>query len=115
MIRTLATSIALALALAAPGYAQDKKEADKAPSKAQKAQQARMKSCNEQAEKKDLKGRERQSFMSECLSTKGKSKGDGKLTAQQQRMKTCNAQASKKGMKGDARKDFMSECLKDKS
>jgi hypothetical protein len=113
MIRTLASSIALALALAAPGYAQDKKEADKAPSKAQKAQQARMKSCNEQAGKKDLKGRERQAFMSECLSAKGsKGKGDGKMTAQQQRMKSCNAQASKKGMKGDARKDFMSECLK---
>lgn len=113
MIRTFVTSIALAFALAAPAAAQDKKEADKAPTKAQKAQQARMKSCNEQASKKELKGRERQAFMSECLSAKGKG-GDAKMTAQQQRMKSCNAQASKKGMKGDERKAFMSECLKDK-
>ena len=111
MIRTLVSSIALALALGAPAWAQDKD--DKKPSKAQAAQQQRMKSCNEQAAKKDLKGRERQAFMSECLSAKGK--GDGKMTAQQQKMRTCNAQASKKGLKGDERKAFMSDCLKDKS
>ena len=57
MYRTFAGSIALLLALAAPAYAQDK-----APSK------ERMKSCNEQAAKRALKGRERQSFMGDCLS-----------------------------------------------
>jgi hypothetical protein len=63
-----------------------------------------MKSCNAQASQKDLKGGERQAFMSECL------KGE-KLTAQQGRMKSCNAEASKKEMKGDARKAFMKKCL----
>jgi hypothetical protein len=70
-----------------------------------------MKSCNEQAGKKDLKGRERQSFMSECLSGGGSGKGK-EMTAQQKKMKSCNAQASKKGMKGDERQNFMSNCLK---
>jgi hypothetical protein len=71
---------------------------------AQTAQQERMKSCNAQASKKDMKGDERQAFMSQCL------KGGKDMTAQQERMKTCNVQA--KGMKGDERKAFMSRCLK---
>lgn len=57
MFRTFAGSVALVLALAAPAYAQDK-----APSK------ERVKSCNEQAAKRALKGRERQSFMGDCVS-----------------------------------------------
>jgi hypothetical protein len=110
MIRTLASSLALALMLAGPALAQDKQEQ---PSKKQAAQQQRMKSCNAQASKKDLKGDERQAFMSECLKA-GSAKGTGKgqLTAQQQKMRTCNAEAAKKKLKGDERKAFMSECLK---
>jgi hypothetical protein len=70
------------------------------------AQQERMKACNQQAAKKELKGEERKSFMSDCLKT------DDKLTAQQQRMKSCNDQAGNKALKGDERKAFMSRCLK---
>ena len=110
MIRTLAGSVALALMLAGPALAQDKQE----PSKKQAAQQQRMKSCNAQASKKDLKGDERQAFMSDCLKAdSAKAKGKGKqLTAQQQKMRSCNAEAGKKKLKGDERKAFMSECLK---
>ena len=93
MIRHLAT-FAFALALTSGAWAQDKST----------AQQERMKSCNAQASKKELKGDERQAFMSRCL------KGD-QATAQQERMKTCNAQATKKELKGDERKAFMSKCL----
>jgi uncharacterized protein HemX len=113
MIRVLASSIALALGLAAPAFAQDK-QADKAPSKAQQAQQQRMKTCNAQASKKELKGDKRQDFMSECLKADS-GKKDKELTAQQQKMKTCNADASKKELKGDERKAFMSKCLKAKT
>lgn len=94
MTRTL-TSLALGLLLATGAWAQDK----------QTAQQERMKSCNAQAGKKELKGDERKAFMSDCL------KADNKQTAQQQKMKSCNAQASKKELKGDERKAFMSKCL----
>jgi hypothetical protein len=93
MIR-MRTSVALALFLMAGAWAQDK----------QTAQQERMKSCNAEASKKELKGDERKAFMSDCL------KGN-QLTAQQERMKTCNAQASKKELKGESRREFMSECL----
>ena len=107
MIRTLVAAIATALLLAAPAWAQDK---DKGPSQKQAAQQEKMKSCNERASKKGMKGEERKAFMSDCLSADGK-KDDQKMTAQQQKMKSCNAQASKKDMKGDERKAFMSKCL----
>ena len=93
--------------LAAPVFAQDKKDAKKAPSPAQKAQQERMKDCNEKAA--DKKGDERKKFMSSCLKgemEKGPSKAQA---AQQNKMKECNAKA--KGMKGDERKKFMSSCL----
>jgi hypothetical protein len=96
MIRML-VSLALGLALAGGAWPQDK---DKPT-----AQQERMKSCNAQASKKELKGDERKAFMSDCL------KGN-QPTAQQERMKSCNAQASKKELKGDERKEFMSKCLK---
>ena len=69
-------------------------------------QQERMRSCNVEAGKKELKGEERTAFMGECL------KGDKNLTAQQERMKSCNTQANKKELKGDERKAFMSTCLK---
>jgi psiF repeat len=104
MIRTI-NMLSAALLFAASAWAQDK----------QTAQQERMKTCNAQASKKELKGDERKAFMSRCLSgDSAKKKDDDKeLTAQQKRMKTCNAQASKKELKGDERKAFMSRCLSD--
>jgi uncharacterized protein HemX len=95
MFRVL--TLASALLIAGTTWAQDK----------QTAQQERMKSCNAQASKKEMKGDERKAFMSKCL------KGDANQpTAQQEKMKTCNAQASKKDLKGDERQAFMSKCLK---
>ncbi|MFG5779719.1 PsiF family protein [Comamonas sp. J-3] len=72
--------------------------ADKAPT----AQQQLMGTCNAEAKTKELKGDDRKSFMSSCLS-------DGRKR-QQERMKSCNVDAT--GKKGDERKAFMSECLK---
>ena len=107
-MRKLALAVCLAFALS-PAIAQDKKDAKKAPSEAQKKQQERMKDCNEQAGAKKMEGDERKKFMSACL--KGGSKGE-KMSPQQARMKECNRQASDKKMKGDERKQFMSGCLK---
>jgi hypothetical protein len=86
---------AVALALALPVHAQDKKDEKKAPT----AQQQRMADCNKQASSKALKGDERKDFMSSCLKDKP-----------QDRMAKCNKEAT--GKKGDERKKFMSECLK---
>lgn len=78
----------------------------KAPSPAQQAQQEKMKSCNAEAGKNELKGDERKKFMSECLGSKSAP------DTQQNKMKACNAEAGTKALKGDERKQFMSECLK---
>ena len=64
-----------------------------------------MKSCNVKAE--GMKGDERKTFMSACLS--GKDVPAKKMT-QQEKMKVCNTKAE--GKKGDERKAFMSDCLK---
>jgi hypothetical protein len=98
---------ALTLAFAASGaWAQDKKDAKKEPTAAQKKQQERMKACNDKAG--DKKGEARKAFMSTCL------KGDMSPAqkAQQERMTACNKQATEKKLKGDERKKFMSSCLK---
>ena len=101
-MRKLALAVCLMFAFAPFAAAQDKKE----PTAAQKKQQERMKSCNEQAGAKKMEGDARKKFMSACL------KGEDKMTPQQARMKDCNKQASDKRMKGDERKNFMSACLK---
>ena len=73
------------------------------------SQQEMMKSCAADAKTRGLKGDERQSFMSTCLSSKGMSKED--INKQQEKMKTCNADASSKHLKGDERKAYMKTCL----
>jgi hypothetical protein len=100
------------------------------PALAQQTQQDRMKACNADAAKKELKGDERRAFMTDCLSAKkdeagkdaaaaqpetGNKAADGKeLTPQQARMKKCNADAAAGNLKGDERRKFMSGCLKNK-
>ena len=98
--------IALVAFVFAAGSAMAADQEKKAPSPAQQAQQEKMKSCNADAGKKELKGDERKKFMSECLGSKPAA------ATQQDRMKTCNTEAGSKALKGDERKKFMSECLK---
>lgn len=100
-MKTTFALIALGLSLAL-GSAQAAEEAGT-------AQQNKMKTCNAEAGKKELKGDERKKFMSECLSNK-----PAAPATQQDKMKTCNAEAKTKDLKGDERKAFMSECLKAK-
>lgn len=99
--------VLLALAAAAAmtvGYAKDDKLT---------AQQERMKDCNAQANKKHMRGDERQDFMSSCLRADGER--PRQLSAQQEKMRTCNRTASERELKGDERREFMSDCLKGQS
>ena len=110
MMKSLIAAACLSLAFSPLAFAQDKKDAKKEASPAQKKQQERMKDCNEKVGER--KGDDRKKFMSSCLKGEMDKKAEAKGTPQQEKMKTCNAQASKKGMKGDDRKKFMSDCLK---
>ena len=74
------------------------------------SQQDRMKTCNAEAKTKELKGEERKTFMSSCLS--GKTEAEAPKNTQQNKMKDCNAKAGAKSLSGDERKKFMSDCLK---
>ena len=97
---------AICLAFATTGaLAQDKKDAKKQPTAAQKKQQERMRMCNDKAG--DKKGDERKQFMSSCLKEKEPTAAQKK---QQEKMRACNDKAGDK--KGDERKKFMSSCLK---
>ena len=101
MLKILTALVSGAL-IATGAWAQDKPT----------AQQQKMKSCNAQASKKEMKGDKRREFMSQCLSGDSAAAGGGDgTTAQQQKMKSCNAQASRKELKGDKRREFMSDCL----
>jgi psiF repeat len=73
------------------------------------SQQQKMKECAADAKAKGVKGDERKSFMSSCLSAKGMSQEQ--INKQQEKMKTCNADAKSKGLQGDERKSFMKSCL----
>jgi hypothetical protein len=77
-------------------------------------QQEKMKVCNADAAKKELKGDERKAFMKDCLAAKTPPKVEKKMAmpSQQEKMKKCNADAGARKLKGDERKTFMSGCLK---
>jgi hypothetical protein len=79
------------------------------PAMADNSQQQKMKDCNAQANAKNLKGDDRKTFMSSCLSSAPAASTSS--NSQQQKMKDCNAQANSKNLKGDDRKSFMSTCL----
>ena len=89
-----------------PALAADTK---KEPTDAQKAQQQRMKDCNDKA--RDKKGDERKVFMKSCLAGKDAPATTAK-SAQQERMTKCNKDPNAKRLKGDERKAFMSSCLR---
>jgi hypothetical protein len=78
-------------------------------------QQDRMKTCNAEAKENALKGDERRSFMSGCLSSGSAAKQ--KLTADEagalkDRKKQCRSEATDKALKGEERKSFIAECVK---
>ena len=102
---SLMLTLVMLAALAVPALAQDTKQ----PSAAQAAQQQKMKDCNAQASAKSLKGDERKTFMSSCLSS-APAATTTKMT-QQEKMTACNKEATAKNLKGDERKSFMSTCL----
>jgi hypothetical protein len=98
-------ALVMLAAVAVPTLAQDTKQ----PSAAQAAQQQKMKDCNAQATAKSLKGDERKTFMSSCLS--GTAAAPPAKMTQQEKMTACNKEATAKSLKGDDRKAFMSTCL----
>ncbi len=80
------------------------------PVQARTPQQERMKTCNAEATRKNLKADERKTYMSQCLSRKTEVEA-AELTPQQLKMQQCNLDANSQNLKGNARKTFMKDCL----
>lgn len=90
----LATAVLCACALgAAPALAAEK---------AANSQQNKMKECQTQAGEKKLEGKDRQTFVNDCLKAKPQKK--------ESKIAMCNKQTA--GLKGDERKKAQSECMK---
>ncbi|MCL2021477.1 MAG: PsiF family protein [Betaproteobacteria bacterium] len=87
----------------------------KEPTAAQKAQREKMKTCNQEARAKELKGDERKAFMSSCLSKSGEGvvgkSGKADKVAGREKAEQCKQEAKEQKLKGDERKAFLSTCL----
>lgn len=78
-------------------------------------QQEKMKACNAEAKEKALKGDERRSFMSGCLSSGSAAKPTltaDEASALKDRKKQCRSEATDKALKGDERKSYIADCVK---
>jgi psiF repeat len=104
MLKQLTIAALLTLPLAA--MAADEAKSDKPAN----SQQNKMATCNKDAGARNLEGDARKTFLSECLSLKGKP--SAARTAQQEKMSSCNKDAGARSLKGDDRRKFMSTCLK---
>ncbi|MCL2075044.1 MAG: PsiF family protein [Betaproteobacteria bacterium] len=105
----MAFAAALLLAFqahAADGDAKTKKE----PTPAQQAQREKMKTCNQEARSRELKGDERKAFMSSCLSGEGRAAKSDKV-AGREKAEQCKQEAKEQKLTGDARKAYLSTCL----
>jgi hypothetical protein len=72
--------------------------------------QSRMRECNTRAKEKQLHGRVRSHFMTNCLNG---GKGDGRpLTERQEKNEACTKDADTRGLEGAERRGFMSYCVK---
>ncbi len=76
------------------------------------AQQDRMRACHKEAKEKTLKGDERNSFMSQCLSGGKSADKEKDKAALAEKRKQCRADARDKSLKGDERKAFVADCVK---
>jgi len=73
------------------------------------SQQDKMKTCNNLADKKGLKGDDRKNFMQDCL---GKA-GNQPLNemSQKDKMNVCKNLADRKNLNGDDRRSFLKDCM----
>jgi hypothetical protein len=95
------TLLSLAMSVGLPARA----AADKQGS----SQQDKMKTCNNLADKKGLKGDDRKNFMQDCLGKDGNQNlGD---MSQKDKMNVCKNLADRKNLTGSDRRSFIKDCM----
>ena len=73
--------------------------------------QDKARACNDRADKKGLKGSDRQTFMQNCLN-KAADTSSSPNVSQQDKAKTCNNLADRKNLTGSDRRSFVKDCMK---
>jgi hypothetical protein len=73
------------------------------------SQQDKMKTCNNLADKKGLKGDDRKNFMQDCVS-KGGNQPLSEMS-QKDKMDVCKNLADKKNLTGSDRRSFLKDCM----
>ena len=73
------------------------------------SQQDRVKTCNNMADKKGLKGDDRKNFMQDCLNKAGNEKLNE--MSQKDKMNVCKNLADKKNLTGNYRMSFLKDCM----
>src|SRR5262249_45050479 len=106
-MRHFVTALCLAIACS-PGFGAD------APKNG--PPESRQAECEKDAGAVGLKGKERQDFMSKCLSGKPAGK-DGKpptanVPTRQEKVAACGKEAGARALTGEEREKFMSSCVK---
>jgi hypothetical protein len=73
------------------------------------SQQDKIKTCNNMADKKGLKGDDRKNFVQDCLSKAGSQQGNE--MSQRDKMNVCKNLADRKSLTGSERKSFIKDCM----
>ena len=74
--------------------------------------QDKAKACNDLADKKGLKDKDRQTFMQSCLNKAADTSSSSANVSEQDKAKTCNSLADKKNLTGADRRSFVKDCMK---
>jgi psiF repeat len=73
--------------------------------------QDKAKACNDTADRRNLKGDDREKFMRSCLN-KAADSGSNSNASQQDKSRVCNDLADKKNLTGSDRRSFVKDCMK---
>lgn len=76
----------------------------------QASSQDKAKACNDAADKKNLTGDDRKTFMQNCLN-KAANSGSGGNVSEQDKATACKNIADKKGLTGADRRSFLKDCM----
>ena len=73
--------------------------------------QDKAKACNDLADQKGLKDKDRQTFMQSCLNKAADTRSSANVS-EEGKAKTCNSLADKKNLTGADRRSFVKDCMK---
>ena len=105
---TAAISLLMAMSLISLTVA---KTPPKPAQSANASAQDKAKACNDLADQKGLKDKDRETFMKSCVN-KAAETGSSANVSEQDKAKTCNSLADKKNLTGADRRSFVKDCMK---